>query len=105
MGEEKIVVHADPDIADEIPWYLGQIKGYTEAIEKAVGNADFETIEDAGHRMKGSGATFGFDAISEMGKSLEQAAKEKNFDEIQKKAKELSRYIEMVEVVYEEAES
>ena len=103
MEEEKIIIYADPDIADEIPWYLGQVKEYTEAIEKAVGNADFESIEDAGHRMKGSGQTFGFDAISEMGKSIEQAAKEKDLDEIRKKVEELSRYIEMVEVVYEEA--
>ena len=103
MEEEKIIIYADPDIADEIPWYLGQVKEYTEAIEKAVGNADFESIEDAGHRMKGSGQTFGFDAISEMGKSLEQAAKEKDLDEIGKKVKELSRYIEVVKVVYEEA--
>ena len=105
MNQEKVVVYADPDLADEIPWYLGQVKGYTEAIEKAMGSVDFETIEDAGHRMKGSGETFGFDAISEMGKSLEQAAKKKDLDEIRKKLKELERYIEVVEVVYEEAES
>ena len=102
MEEERIVVHADPDIADEIPWYLGQVKAYTEAIEKAMAGNDFETIEDAGHRMKGSGEAFGFDAVSEMGKSLEQAAKGKDLDEIGTKLKELSRYIEVVEVVYEE---
>lgn len=103
MEEERIVVHADPDIADEIPWYLGQVKEYTEAIGKAMADNDFETIEDAGHRMKGSGEAFGFDAVSEMGKSLEQAAKGKDLDEIGTKLKELSRYIEVVEVVYEEA--
>jgi HPt (histidine-containing phosphotransfer) domain-containing protein len=103
MEEERIVVHADPDIADEIPWYLGQVKAYTEAIEKAMADNDFETIEDAGHRMKGSGEAFGFDAVSEIGKSLEQAAKGKDLDEIGTKLKELSRYIEVVEVVYEEA--
>jgi len=101
MVEDRIVVHADPDLADDIPWYLGQVKEYTEAIEKAMGDNDFETIEDAGHRMKGSGEAFGFDAVSEMGKSLEMAAKEKELDEIGKKLKELVRYTERVEVVYE----
>ncbi len=101
MEEERIRVHADPDLADDIPWYLGQVKEYTEAIGTALEKADFEAIRDIGHRMKGSGKNFGFDAISEMGKSLEQAAKEKNRDEIQKKLKELIRYIEVVEVVYE----
>lgn len=103
MEEEKTIIYADPDLADEIPWYLEQARGYAEAIEKAMGNSDFETIEDTGYLMKGSGGSYGFAAISEMGKSLEQAAKEKDLDEIRKKVKELSRYIDMVEVVYEEA--
>ncbi len=101
MEENRIVVHADPDIADEIPWYLGQVKEYTEAIEKAMGDKDFETIENAGHRMKGSGEAFGFDAVSEMGKFLEQAAKEKDLDEIGKTLKDLLKYIGAVEVVYD----
>jgi HPt (histidine-containing phosphotransfer) domain-containing protein len=101
MEEERIRVHADSDLADDIPWYLGQVKEYTGVIDTALEKADFEAIRDIGHRMKGSGKNFGFDAISEMGKSLEQAAKEKNRDEIQKKLKELIRYIEVVEVVYE----
>ncbi len=101
MEEERLVVYADPDIADEIPWYLGQVKEYTEAIEKAMGDKDFETIEDAGHRMKGSGEAFGFDAVSEMGKSLEQAAKERDLDEIGKTLKDLLKYIGAVEVVYD----
>ena len=103
MEESRIVIHADPDLADDIPWYMGQVKDYTKAIEKAVSENDFETIEDAGHRMKGSGQAFGFDGVSEMGKSLEVAAKEKNFDEIGKELKELVRYMERVEVVYEES--
>ena len=101
MGEQKIVIHADPDLADDIPWYMGQVKEYTQAIRKAIGDNDFETIEDAGHRMKGSGQAFGFDAVSEMGKSLEEAAKEKDLGEIGKELKELVRYMERVEVVYE----
>jgi len=51
--------------------------------------------------MKGSGAGYGFDTISEIGKSVEQAAKEKNSEEIQKQVKALSAYLDRVEVVYE----
>jgi len=99
--EGRIQVYADPDLADDIPWYLGQVKEYTGVIDTSLEKADFEAIRDIGHRMKGSGVSFGFDAVSEMGKSLEQAAKEKNGDEIQKKLKELIRYLDLVDVVYE----
>lgn len=101
MVEERIVVHADPDLADDIPWYKGQVTDYAKAIETAMGTSDFETIEDAGHRMKGSGVTFGFDAVSEMGKTIEMAAKEKDLDEIGKTLKVLEQYISVVEVVYD----
>jgi len=101
---ERIVVHADPDLADEIPWYMGQIKEYTETIGAALEKNDFETIRDAGHRMKGSGESFGFDAVSEMGKSLEQAANEQNTGDIRNQVQKLSEYMDRVEVVYEGAE-
>jgi hypothetical protein len=30
MEGERIRVHANPDFADDIPWYLGLVKGYAE---------------------------------------------------------------------------
>ena len=105
METERIVVHADPDLADDIPWYMGQVREYIEAIGAALEKDDFETIRDAGHRMKGSGETFGFDAVSEMGKSIEMAAKEQNAGDIKNQVQNLSEYIDRVEVVYEETES
>ncbi|MCF8144902.1 MAG: Hpt domain-containing protein [Deltaproteobacteria bacterium] len=105
METERIVVHADPDLADDIPWYMGQVREYIEAIGAALEKDDFETIRDAGHRMKGSGETFGFDAVSEIGKSIEMAAKELNTGDIKNQVQNLSEYIDRVEVVYEEAES
>ena len=50
------MAYADPYLVDEIPWHQGQIREYVEAIKTAMGSSDFETIKDAGHRMKGSGA-------------------------------------------------
>ncbi len=105
MEKERIVVYADPDLADEIPWYMGQVRDYIAAIGAALDKEDFETIQDSGHRMKGSGVTFGFDAVSEIGSSIEMAAKEKNAGEIRRQVEKLAEYIDQVEVVYEEAES
>jgi len=105
MEKEKIVVYADPDLADEIPWYMGQVRDYIAAIGAALDKEDFETIQDSGHRMKGSGVTFGFEAVSEIGKSIEMAAREKDVNTIQTQIQKLAGYIDRVEVVYEAAES
>ena len=51
--------------------------------------------------MKGSGGGYGLDAISDIGQSMEQAAKDGNREEIRKWAQELQDYLERVEVVYE----
>jgi len=101
MENEKIVVRADPYLADEVPWYLGQVGGFSKTISEAVERGDFKTIEDTAHGMRGSGSSFGFDAISEIGLALEQSAKENNMEEVRKRSGELLSYLERVEVVYE----
>jgi HPt (histidine-containing phosphotransfer) domain-containing protein len=50
--------------------------------EAALKNDDFKTIEVVGHQMKGNGLSFGFEVIANLGQQLEQAAKNKNRDEL-----------------------
>lgn len=101
MGNEKIIVRADPYWADEIPWYLGKLGEFSETISEAVERGDFKTIQDTAHGMRGSGTSFGFDAISEIGLELERSAKENNMEEVRKWSGELSSYLGCVEVVYD----
>jgi HPt (histidine-containing phosphotransfer) domain-containing protein len=100
MGLEKILIHVDPDLADECPWYLDRLKEYVVAIDRAIHHEDLATIQDTGHRMKGSGANFGFEAVSDLGKSLEQAAKDKNLKSIKIYKETLADYLGRIELVY-----
>ena len=97
---EKIIVHADEDIADLIPGFLKNRRRDVETLKEAFQNSDYESIGILGHSMKGMGGGYGFDAITDIGMSLEQAAKEKDTGEIQKQAEALSNYLERVEVRY-----
>jgi len=47
---------------------------------------NFGTIEDLGHKMKGSGKCYGFQKISMLGHRIEISAKEQNADEIEESA-------------------
>ena len=98
---EKIVVHVDAELEDLIPGFLENRQEDIRSIEEALEKGDYETIRTLGHSMKGSGGGYGFDAITDIGKSLEDAAKEKNTGEIRKRVGELLHYLERVEVVYE----
>lgn len=97
---EKIVVHVDPEIADLIPGFLANRREDKEKMAEALTQGDFETIRVLGHSMKGAGGSYGFDAITDIGKSLEQAAKDSDAEGIKRSLQELSAYLDRLEVVY-----
>ena len=51
--------------------------------------------------MKGTGGACGFDALTDMGMDLEEAAKEEDHEVIRRKLDTLASYLEGVEVVYD----
>jgi hypothetical protein len=54
-----------------------------------------------GHGMKGSGGGYGFDAITNIGRKIEAAAKAGDAEAIRGGRDELALYLERIEVVYE----
>ncbi len=96
----KIVVAIDPDLEELIPGYLENRQKDIEGINEALARAGFEWIERLGHTLKGSGPGYGFDFISAIGLSLENAGKEKNAEKIQVSVNDLCDFLERVEVVY-----
>ncbi len=97
---DKIVVHADADIKELIPGFLENRHRDAKAIISALEYGDYETIMLLGHSMRGSGKGYGFNEITNIGKFIEIAAKEKSSEDIKKWIGELSSYLDRVEVVY-----
>jgi HPt (histidine-containing phosphotransfer) domain-containing protein len=99
--EDKIIVHVDPEIADLIPGFLENRRKDTQTMGDALTQGDFETIRILGHSMKGAGGSYGFDAVTDIGKALEESAKNKDAEGIERSLQELSAYLDRVAVVYE----
>jgi signal transduction histidine kinase len=99
---EKVVIHADPEIADLIPKFLDNRQKDINLIESALEKNDFEAIRLLGHSMKGAGGGYGFDGVTEIGKHLEEAAKEADSNKIRNGVHELAEYLRKVEVIYDE---
>ncbi len=97
-NEEKIIVKVDPEIADLIPGFLNNREKDIEDMESCLKAENFEQIERLGHSMKGSGAGYGFDGITEIGKLIEIAGKEKDVEGIKKGIEDLKDYLSRVEV-------
>jgi len=99
--EKKITVRIDPDLADLIPGFLEGRRRDVTAILEALEKNDSETIRILGHDMKGAGGGYGFDAITDLGRSIEEAAKNGDGEEIKRKTAELSVYLDSLDVIYE----
>ncbi len=96
-----MIVRVDAKMRKFIPLFLKNRLKDLESVLEALEYSDYKTVRILGHDMKGIGGTYGFDTVTDIGRSLEQAAKDSNPEEIRKWVDELLTYLERVEIVYE----
>ena len=87
------------NITDRIPAYLQNCRQNVIDIGDALDRVDFETVTILGHNMSGSGGMFGFQAITDIGAALQQAAENADTDASRKWVGELSSYLQSVETI------
>jgi CheY-like chemotaxis protein len=97
----RVRVRVDSGLAELVPGFLENRRRDVEAIAAALAHADYENVRLLGHNMKGSGAGYGLNRITEIGASLEQAAGRREPEEIRARAAELARYLDGLHVDYE----
>jgi PAS domain S-box-containing protein len=95
--KDTILVPANSKFADRIPAYLQNCRQNGIAMLGALDRIDFETVKYLGHQMRGSGGAFGFQAITEIGAELQQAAESADTDASRKWVGELSSYLDRIE--------
>jgi CheY-like chemotaxis protein len=98
---ETTAVKVDKDLEDLIPGYLEKRLVDVSSIRDAAGSGNFEAIRVLGHTMKGSGGGYGFDRITEIGRQIEDAAKQGDKDECLRRADELASYLTHLTITYE----
>ena len=101
VRSEKIIVRVDAEIQNLIPRFLENRRKALAAMLEALKQGDYETVRVLGHRLKGSAASYGFDALGEMGRQIEQAARERDAEGLREQVDDLAVYLERLEVVYE----
>ena len=98
---ERIIVHVEAYLERILPRYL---VGRREEVVSLLGGTmpgDLETIRVFGHRMKGTGGAYGLDAITEIGRTPEQAAIHESLNEIENLLDGFLNYLDRLEVIYE----
>ena len=97
---EDLTISIDGDMADLIPDYIACRKGDITKIPEALSRGDFKSVRVTGHNMAGTGAAYGFQAITDIGRKLEAAALAQDSGVIEECVSALAFYMEHIEVKY-----
>jgi signal transduction histidine kinase/CheY-like chemotaxis protein/HPt (histidine-containing phosphotransfer) domain-containing protein len=77
-GGDGLVVRVAPDMEDVVPGYLEKRRKDVDAYRQALAAEDFDAVRMLGHKMKGTGAGYGFPVLTEIGTAIEESAKKKD---------------------------
>lgn len=97
-GNGKTLDIADPFARKLVGDYLENRRADIAKLTQALLESDFETIRITGHNLMGSGAAYGFAAISEMGAGIESAAEARDTTGIQRCIADLRELLRQVKV-------
>jgi PAS domain S-box-containing protein len=94
-----IFVKADPKFAHLMPGFLENRRQDVIVMLAVLDRGSLEGLESLGHRMKGAGGSYGFQAITDFGAGIELAAGRADAVASRKWVSELSSYLDHVEIV------
>ena len=78
--------------------YLERRRSDIRDLRRALEAAEFETIRTTGHNLFGSGATYGLDVVSTIGRGIEEAAEAQNSARIGELIDNLERFVGDVKI-------
>lgn len=96
----RIRVRVEQGMEDVVPAYLDKRRADVVSYRNALASGDFETIRMLGHKMKGTGAGYGFDMLTSMGAGIEKAAKDRDATAIEKAVSEFAQFLDSVALEY-----
>ena len=97
----RIRVRPPAGIEEAVPLFLDITRQDVQSLCDALRAQDYSKIRFIGHDLKGSGGGYGFETISTLGKSIEEAAKRSDGEEIGKHVAALADFLDRVEVVFD----
>jgi signal transduction histidine kinase/CheY-like chemotaxis protein len=96
----KTLIPVEPGMEDAVPPYLEKRRTDVSLYRAALAANDFDSIKKLAHKMKGTGAGYGFQTLTDLGATLERAAIDGNAPQIALSLDELAVYLESIELKY-----
>jgi HPt (histidine-containing phosphotransfer) domain-containing protein len=93
------------DLRELIPIFLETRQKDLHSLMVAIAADDFALLRRIGHRMKGSGNSYGFPTITRIGAQIEERAKAGDKSALVALLAKYRHYLDNVQIKYEEADS
>ena len=69
----------EPDLAEYVPAFLADLGRMICLAREALESGRCADLDEIGHKLKGTGGTFGFDRVSELGRELQASSAKEGF--------------------------
>ena len=79
IGSE--LLREDSSFADVVMQFVEGLQGQLDSIEEAVNAADFDSLQESAHQLKGSGGGYGYPILSRQAAELEKHASKGALDD------------------------
>jgi PAS domain S-box-containing protein len=93
---EPSVAMTSPTLAAQIPAFLENRRLDVVTMLDSLARGDLETVGRLGHNMRGAGASFGFQTVTDIGAGLEREAERGDAEGVRAWVRELSTYLGLV---------
>jgi len=89
-------VELDAECAALVPAFLAKRQAELPLLEEALATRAFDTLYRLGHNLRGSGGSYGFPLMTEIGERMESAAKANDGDAVAREIAELREHLSAV---------
>ncbi len=97
--DAPIVIHVDPVVRHLVPKFLELCRTDAAGMRSALEAGNFDGLRKTGHKLKGSGGSYGFNDITRIGAAVEAAATSADSARLRELIDEFARYLERVRPV------
>ena len=101
MAQIAYTVTLARDFQHLIPAFIENRRQELDALRGALSAGRYEQLSELGHRMRGIGASYGFDHVSVLGGQIEAGAAAADRAALAARIAEYADYLARVRVVYE----
>lgn len=92
----SIEIKVDDDFLDLAHMYLDAKKKDIDLYKEALKFQDYKIIKDLSHKMKGTGASYGFDYLTEVGAEIENLSLKNEGEKIASLIQDFENYLNNV---------